>query len=611
MICRVSRGIYGLSDYLISGKRADSKLTRNQKDNVTSIYGDLETFKIAEKYVNENKHYKSNYLHITLSFSPNECKILNQMDETQKIEKLSNISKDYLKYYTQGNNLENEVIAYAEIHEPKEQALYNEQGKQRLTHIHIGINLHNFETDKKIKPPFFNATKDKIFTQQIIQKYELEMPMPKENRVKNYQTQAKQLRNFICEMLKDKDSNYLKTMYLACKSRNLPFFKYEDKEIFLKEVKTKKNNYYKAVYKNFKGKEMAINLRGRGFERFDLKLNPPQIAPKVTHSVGKNKSNEIKSSSYKEKIFFKMYGSALNKEHFQNIFIDTTHNNFFNNNKSIDILDNGDKLTARGTDIREQIKLMLDIAEAKKWDLESLTINGSEVFKAEARRQIYERTFEKRLQNSNNLSLDAEAQSSQTTRTYNPLDTAKRLQNTKNQKYDINLIKAHYTNQRGGAGSALLMDLVTDIKFVEKIGLKLENYAIDGDKLKNKKTGRSFNVIDFLNKEAKLPLQKALEWLENNRLESIGEQKQKEKNTEIRIIETTKTPTEQPKTTTTTDDKPHQIDEAIQKFKNTYPHKRVEEQTEPSRAEQIEKTKKKIVKRPRQRNHSNDYDFSL
>lgn len=645
MICRVSRGSYGLSDYLISGKRADSKLTRNQKDNVTSIYGDLETFKIAEKYVNENKHYKSNYLHITLSFSPKECEILNQMDETQRIEKLSKITKEYLTYYTQGNNLENEVIAYAEMHEPKENAKYNELGKQRLTHIHIGINLHNFEKDKRIKPPFFNAKRDKLFTQQITQKYELEMPMPKENRVKNYKAKAKNIREVFYEILKNQDLNSLQRFYQSYKETNKPFVNYEDKEIFLREIKTAKNHYYKAIYKDSKGKERAINLRGKGFERFDLKLNPPQKVAKVTQSVEKVKPNEFKS--YQQKIFYDMYKSALRGD-FKGLYIDKSHRQIYNQSKSIDILDNGDKLTARGTDIREQIKLMLDIAEAKKWDLESLEISGSEAFKAEAQRQIYERTFEKRLQNSSNLSLGAVAQSSQPERTYTPIDTAKRLENAKIQKYDINLIKEHYAKQHGGAGSALFRALVVDFALLKKTGLDLQNYTAQGDKLKNKETGKSYNVVDFMAKEVKLGLQGGLEWLEKNRLENEAyEQKQREKatlwqqleqqrlekinaenkrqrleseakeaerkNIQSKIAEPT-APAEQPKTATL-----DEIDAKIQmliendKKLDSAPRNRDILTAEPSRAEQVEEMKervKKSVQRHRQRNHSNDYDFS-
>lgn len=645
MICRVSRGSYGLSDYLISGKRADSKLTRNQKDNVTSIYGDLETFKIAEKYVNENKHYKSNYLHITLSFSPKECEILNQMDETQRIEKLTKITQEYLTYYTQGNDLENEVIAYAEMHEPKEQAKYNELGKQRLTHIHIGINLHNFEKDKRIKPPFFNAKRDKLFTQQITQRYELETPMPKENRVKNYQTKIKELRELFYEILQDKDPDYLRRMYEMCQKENKEFFYYDNKEIFLKEVKTQKNDYYKAIYKDSKGKERAINLRGRGFERFDLKLNPPQKVAKVMHSTAKVKPNEFKS--YQQKIFYDMYKSALRGD-FKGLYIDKQHRQIYNQSKTIDILDNGDKLTAKGTDTTEQIRIMLDIAEAKKWDLQSLEISGSEAFKAEAQRQIYERTFEKRLQNYSNLSLDAVAQSSQPERTYTPLDTAKRLQNAKIQKYDINLIKEHYAKQHGGAGSALFRELVVDSDLIQKMGLNLQNYTAQGDKLKNLKTGKSYNVVDFMAKEVKLGLQGGLEWLERNRLESLeDEKKQREARTlweqmenqrlekikaenerqrlesEAREAERKKIqskiaePTaqaEQPKTATLEelDAKMREIDEALNK-PNSAPRVGEVETAEPSRAEQVEEMKervKKAVQRPKQRNHSNDYDLS-
>ena len=53
MIARTTRGHHGIADYLLTGKRSDSKLTREQKDRVVPLYGNLEVFKATEKYINK------------------------------------------------------------------------------------------------------------------------------------------------------------------------------------------------------------------------------------------------------------------------------------------------------------------------------------------------------------------------------------------------------------------------------------------------------------------------------------------------------------------------------------------------------------------------------
>ena len=58
MIARTTRGHHGIADYLLTGKRSDSKLTREQKDRVVPLYGNLEVFKATEKYINKYKNYK-------------------------------------------------------------------------------------------------------------------------------------------------------------------------------------------------------------------------------------------------------------------------------------------------------------------------------------------------------------------------------------------------------------------------------------------------------------------------------------------------------------------------------------------------------------------------
>ena len=120
MIARTTRGHHGIADYLLTGKRSDSKLTREQKDRVIPLYGNLEVFKATEKYLTNYKNYKDNYSHTTLSFSQKDMEKLNEIEDEQKRDELfKELVLLYLKHHTSGYDLEQEVIAYAEAHIPK------------------------------------------------------------------------------------------------------------------------------------------------------------------------------------------------------------------------------------------------------------------------------------------------------------------------------------------------------------------------------------------------------------------------------------------------------------------------------------------------------------
>ena len=122
MIARISRAKEGFADYLITGARKDSIYTRDQKDKTITLYGNLQIFKQTEKYLNKYKNYESNYIHITLSFSKEDMDKLNEIDDVKiRDELFKELVLIYIKHHTSGYSLENEIIAYAEAHFPKNQ----------------------------------------------------------------------------------------------------------------------------------------------------------------------------------------------------------------------------------------------------------------------------------------------------------------------------------------------------------------------------------------------------------------------------------------------------------------------------------------------------------
>ena len=116
-----------------------------------SIYGNLDIFKSCEHFLNTHKNYSNNYLHITLSFNKDDIAMLDNLETDKKQHLLQNLVQDYITHYTSGYDIDNEVIAYAEMHSP---IIKFEHDKERLPHIHLGIMLYNPQTDKA-KTTFF------------------------------------------------------------------------------------------------------------------------------------------------------------------------------------------------------------------------------------------------------------------------------------------------------------------------------------------------------------------------------------------------------------------------------------------------------------------------
>ena len=542
MLARVTHGKYGLADYLISGKKQKDDRPRTQKDNVTTLYGNLNVFKECEKWLSTNKSYKSNYLHITLGFSAQDEQSFKNLTPTQKIAKMQDIVIDYLKYYASGYNLDNEVIAYAELHEPKENAQLNELGKQRFSHIHISLALYNPITKLQLRPPFFNLKRDDAFKNLIAKKYGLEVPMKDNNREKNYSTKILTQRNFLKDILRNYKKDEIQSYINNNKNHIVPT-QHGDIIITYSEVKTAKNHYYKATIKDFKGKESNVNLRGSGFEHLDLNIqsqkqsqqtqdfdwdkwyqNRRDLVAKTRRK--QSQQTQIKSisfKSYKQKIVFEMYRNKI-PLNIKGLYIDKSQKRFYTQSNSVNVSDKGDKLVALGKDNKEQVKLMLDIAEAKGWNLLTIKINGDESFKAEAEAQISQRLMLKRehqtitketiiKQKNDNFQKGAVAEALQDKRTYTPIQSAILATKAANQKYDINAIKQYFKDNR----NLNFLDLLkNDKNLSDKIkNLDLSRLEVIGDLVLNNANlnQKPINIIDFLAKNRILRFTESLEWL--------------------------------------------------------------------------------------------------
>ena len=488
MLARVTRNKIGLSEYLESGKRKDSEFLRNEKDKVVSIYGNLDIFKSCEHFLNTHKNYSNNYLHITLSFNKDDIAMLDNLETDKKQHLLQNLVQDYITHYTSGYDIDNEVIAYAEMHSP---IIKFEHDKERLPHIHLGIMLYNPQTDKKLKQHFFNQYIDETFKSYTNEKYNLTQP-------RDYARQ----RNKNTQILLNRKALIEQTKNIHTKQELLDFLTQNNYQF--REIKTKNNHYFKIINPN--GKD--INLRGKGFENLDFtqkealpytnksffekeqilksfyEKRKMAMLPRRQPKKATKKSQEVQENSlqsYQQKIAFNIYQTRLHTN-LSTFFIDTTHKSkirFISNAKHIEVHDCGDKIIGKHTsNIQEQVALMLDIAIAKEWNLSTLKISGTKEFKEECERQI-----------AYKLQAKYEAPQRKQTRPKSPLDS---LLQTEQDKKVINSTNLDVLKRELNAQSVL--DYA-----IKHYKLNTHNYRLTEDNKINNIQNRQKpkNIIDF------------------------------------------------------------------------------------------------------------------
>ena len=531
MIARIERGKSGYSQYLITGDKKDSIYTRDEKDYVTTLYGSLNTFEKTEQYLNKYKNFKDNYLMIVISFSQDDIDKMNNMSNDEQLAMKKDIVMTYIKHHTAGNDMDNEVIAYAEEHEPK--IKFDEKGNKRYKHIHLGIALYNPLSDTKLRTTFANNSFiDDTLQAYVNKKYGLSIPRH-HKRVRqgiNADTKIARDRKYYIEELKNIKSN----------SELLQYFK--DNNIQYREVKTKRNNYYKIINKDIDD----VNLKSTGFEHIhkitldkdfkfsedkdikDLKKILDTYYKTQIDKIDKRRSKKTKealkeiyktvtidndefslaNATFQQKIFYKHYKQFIDSD-LKGYFVDIKDDNntkFINKRKNINVEDRGDKIVSHTNDtanLQERVTLMLNVAEAKKWDISNLVIKGDDKFKAEVEKQIVERLRKRAVAEKEKEELiKQEVEKRPTTVT----QQLKREANDKQERYkaekdiSLTLLKQTLEAQR-------VLEYARD-----KYKINVDDYEIVNNKiniLRNKKE-KPKNIIDFLQKEIHIPASEAI-----------------------------------------------------------------------------------------------------
>ena len=163
MIVKISKGEKGIADYLKTGKKRDSKLTRDEKDDRLPLAGNLDLIEMSEKHQSKKKNKKHNYYHISLSFTSEEW---SRLYESGNIDDLI---MDFLKLTFPNHDID-ELLFYAEAHLPiikeepyiprpegaLENRILNKKHKngeplKREPHIHLIVSFENMKFTHSVK----------------------------------------------------------------------------------------------------------------------------------------------------------------------------------------------------------------------------------------------------------------------------------------------------------------------------------------------------------------------------------------------------------------------------------------------------------------------------
>ena len=163
MIVKISKGEKGIADYLKTGKKRDSKLTRDEKDDRLPLAGNLDLIEMSEKYQSKKKNKKHNYYHISLSFTSEEW---SRLYESGNIDELI---MDFLRLTFPNHDID-ELLFYAEAHLPiikeepyiprPEGALENRtlnkkhkngEPLKREPHVHLIVSFENMKFTHSVK----------------------------------------------------------------------------------------------------------------------------------------------------------------------------------------------------------------------------------------------------------------------------------------------------------------------------------------------------------------------------------------------------------------------------------------------------------------------------
>lgn len=556
MVVRVKRALSGLSRYLRVGKKAGSIYSRDEKDIVTPICGNLDDFERAENYCVENKNWAENYLHITFGFSDNDYQKIELLSTKEEQNALMHeLVQDYIKHHFSGYDIDNNIISYSELHYPK--IKYDEHGKKRYPHLHLCISFIDLLSNTKLRNLFAkNSYYDEVMVLKSNFKFGFEQTKRREFRVPNFYSQVGRDRREWIELF-DELNDREELLYFLENQMN---FK---KNVDYRIVDTKKNTYVKLIGKSFKTDKSCkkiiqdINLQGRGFERFvdvnsteknhkkledmtqeELEEILNDVYAKRVEEIGKRRSkkttedlkkiyeddeqlkkdfekkyskksdyNSFKSLTFQQKIFYKNYGVNI-QDSLRGYYVKTDitgadNTTFINRSKGVKIEDKGDEIVSysNADSIQEEAKLMIDIALAKGWNLLDIQVDGSSQFIKEAKKQILQKVEEQNQEKKEIKKVEIKSTRPASQLDNYILDNKSKIFEEEERVHDIQFLKDNLPAQ-------VVLEFAK-----QKYNINLGEFEVgDGNKINNK-TNRQKpkSIIDFFTKEIGISIKEATE----------------------------------------------------------------------------------------------------
>lgn len=390
MIIRVTGSRSGLSKYLRDGKKQGCDLSRDERDQVIPLIGNLKAFEKAEKFTMKHKKWKENYEHITVGFSANDMQKLDSLADSERYEKLQEIVNQVVNHRTSGYSKEHEIIAYAELHNPKTKI---ENGQERFAHIHIGLSRLNKLDETQIRTPFFSDNGlfiERTFSDYMCEMHELDNPRKvsnrEENRKKPFSLPISSTRKDVVNLL-----SHIETA-----------------EELQAELKSNNHNYriVKGAsydYVKLRMEKSQINIRGRGFERFEI---PKSGAEKTNKSRVDNQQERLavldnfyqyrkaEIQKRRSKKNLKLISEAEHpkrSKHNGLALFDANLNDKYNKKISVNgafVYTNDNALTVRNIpdnmSVNEQARIAVTIAQKNNWRPGELKIIGNDDFQVSA-----------------------------------------------------------------------------------------------------------------------------------------------------------------------------------------------------------------------------------
>ena len=417
MLTRITHWRAGFMQYLEKGGKEGSQYTRDEKDRRIYLAGDAEAFNKATEHTLKHKKWDTHYSHITVSF---------REDEAPTHEQMKAVCREYLQYLFAGYDIDN-LAYYAEIHQPKVQTEVDKStGEEipRLIHFHIGVSKLDMETGNQLRMTQFRRDADQSFQSYVCKKHGLADPQDYKRREKI--TKARLLSRWKGDQpekhTKQGRNSQLRRLFQmvtkCCTTDEQVRQAIMDTGLVNKiHIKTHKSGSKRLELEMMDGRE-NIHIRGKGFEHLAGIYGQTQRKKMDNEErdyeswrawkeaqaddVRKKRKNQQKRNpnkyrSFAEKYskeqrnYYVVYKSSIKKETIRGYRIWEKNNERFlvNRDSNTRIYDRPDKIVAdipKGAE-PEAIKLMLELAMQKGWDIRTMEITGSREFRAEAERQ--------------------------------------------------------------------------------------------------------------------------------------------------------------------------------------------------------------------------------